>query len=166
MKWWDQMPWSSFSECWALSQLFHSPLSLSSRGFLVLFTFCHKGAVICISEVFDISPNKVISLQLKKMKLYAWSLLICAWARPPHESDACAVVLRQEQFCPKEDIWNCLEAFFGCHKWGRQSATSISWHILQCTGQPPPHPNKILTGPKLPQHRGWETLRREYNFVW
>ena len=30
MKWWDQMPWSSFSECWALSLLFHSPLSLSS----------------------------------------------------------------------------------------------------------------------------------------
>ena len=27
-EWWDQMPWSSFSECWALSQLFHSPLSL------------------------------------------------------------------------------------------------------------------------------------------
>ena len=26
MKWWDQMPWSSFSECWALSQLFHSSL--------------------------------------------------------------------------------------------------------------------------------------------
>ena len=22
MKWWDQMPWSSFSECWVLSQLF------------------------------------------------------------------------------------------------------------------------------------------------
>ena len=36
MKWWDRMPWSSFSECWALSQLFHSPLSLSSRGSLVL----------------------------------------------------------------------------------------------------------------------------------
>ena len=35
MKWWDQMPWSSFSECWALSQLFHSPFSLSSRGSLV-----------------------------------------------------------------------------------------------------------------------------------
>ena len=31
MKWRDRMPWSSFSECWALSQLFHSPLSLSSR---------------------------------------------------------------------------------------------------------------------------------------
>ena len=23
MKWWDWMPWSSFSECWVLSQLFH-----------------------------------------------------------------------------------------------------------------------------------------------
>ena len=32
MKWWDQIPWSSFSECWALSQLFHSPLSLPLRG--------------------------------------------------------------------------------------------------------------------------------------
>ena len=26
MKWWDQMPWSSFFECWVLSQLFHPPL--------------------------------------------------------------------------------------------------------------------------------------------
>ena len=35
-KWWDQMPWSSFFKWWALNQLFHSPLSLSSRGSLVL----------------------------------------------------------------------------------------------------------------------------------
>ena len=33
-KWWDQMPWSQFCECWVLSQLFHSPFSPSSRGFL------------------------------------------------------------------------------------------------------------------------------------
>ena len=26
----SRMPWSSFSECWALSQLFHSPLSLNT----------------------------------------------------------------------------------------------------------------------------------------
>ena len=32
MKWWDQMPWSSFFKCWVLGQVFHSPLSLSSRG--------------------------------------------------------------------------------------------------------------------------------------
>ena len=30
MKWWDQMPWSSYFECWALSQLF----SLSSFTFI------------------------------------------------------------------------------------------------------------------------------------
>ena len=35
MKWWDQMSWSSFSEYWVLSQLFHSSLSFSSRGSLV-----------------------------------------------------------------------------------------------------------------------------------
>ena len=39
----DPMPWSSFSECWALSQLFHSPLSLSSRGSLVLLHFLASG---------------------------------------------------------------------------------------------------------------------------
>jgi len=39
LPWWDWMSWSSFSECWALSQLFHSPLSLSSRGSLVLLHF-------------------------------------------------------------------------------------------------------------------------------
>ena len=43
-------------DCWVLSQLFYSPLSLSSRGFLFLFSFCHKGGVISISEVIDISP--------------------------------------------------------------------------------------------------------------
>jgi len=54
MKWWDRMPWSLFFECWVLSQLFHSPISLSSRGSSLL-TFCHKGDVICMCEVIDIS---------------------------------------------------------------------------------------------------------------
>ena len=39
MKWWDQMQWSKFSECWALRQLFHSPLSVSSRGSSILLRF-------------------------------------------------------------------------------------------------------------------------------
>ena len=39
MKWWDQMPWSSFTEGWVLSQLFHSLLSPSSRGSLVPLHF-------------------------------------------------------------------------------------------------------------------------------
>jgi len=60
MNWWDQMPWSSFSECWALSQLFHSPLALFQEAFEFLFTFCHKGGVICISEVIGILPAILI----------------------------------------------------------------------------------------------------------
>ena len=39
MEWWDPMAWPKFSECWALSQLFHFPLSLSSSGFLVPLHF-------------------------------------------------------------------------------------------------------------------------------
>ena len=40
MKWWDRMPWSSFSECWALSQLFHSPLSLGSFNYFLKNYLC------------------------------------------------------------------------------------------------------------------------------
>ena len=45
---------------WML-QLVHFPLSLSSRGSLVLLHFCHKGGVICISEGIDISPGNLSS---------------------------------------------------------------------------------------------------------
>ena len=38
MKWWDQMLWSLFFECWALGQLFHSPSS-SSRDSLAPLHF-------------------------------------------------------------------------------------------------------------------------------
>ena len=38
-EWWEWMPWSSFFKCWVLSQLFHSPLSRSSRGSLVSLRF-------------------------------------------------------------------------------------------------------------------------------
>ena len=55
------MPWSSFSECWALSQLFHSPLYFHQEAFQFLFTFCHKGGVIRISEVIDISSGNLDS---------------------------------------------------------------------------------------------------------
>ena len=58
MKWWDQMPWSSFSECWAnfFTLLFHF-----HQGAFFLFAFCHVGGVICISEVIDISPGNLDS---------------------------------------------------------------------------------------------------------
>ena len=43
------MPWSEFSECWALSQLFHSPLSLSSRGF---FSSSSLSAIRVVSSAY------------------------------------------------------------------------------------------------------------------
>ena len=33
MMWWDRMPWSSFFECWVLSQLFHSSFTFMKRHF-------------------------------------------------------------------------------------------------------------------------------------
>ena len=45
---------------WMLS--FKPAFSLSSFTFITcLFTFCHKGGVICISEVIDISPSNLDS---------------------------------------------------------------------------------------------------------
>ena len=65
------LPWSDGTGCHdlrflnvePLSQLFHSPLSLSSRGSLVLLCFLprRKGGVICISNVIDISPSNLDS---------------------------------------------------------------------------------------------------------
>ena len=56
--------WSDGTRChdlsfltWVPSQLFHSPLSLSSRGSLVLHFLPYKVGFICISEVIDISPS-------------------------------------------------------------------------------------------------------------
>ena len=55
-------PETMISFFWMLSlkQLFHSPLSPSSRGSLVPLSF-HKGGVTCISEVIDISPGNIDS---------------------------------------------------------------------------------------------------------
>ena len=36
---WDQMPWSSFLECWVLRQVFYSSVSPSSRSSLVPLHF-------------------------------------------------------------------------------------------------------------------------------
>ena len=46
---WDRMPWSQFSECWALSQLFHSAHSLSSRGSLGSSSL---SAIMVVSSAF------------------------------------------------------------------------------------------------------------------
>ena len=69
MKWWGQIPWSLFSECWALSQLFHSPLSLSLRGSLVLLHFM---------------PLRVVSSAYLRLLIFLPAVLIpaCASSSP------------------------------------------------------------------------------------
>ena len=58
MKWWDWMPWSSFSKCWVLSQLFTLLFHLHQEALwcVMLFMTHHKGGIICVSEVIDIFP--------------------------------------------------------------------------------------------------------------
>ena len=46
MKWWDWMPWSSFSECWVLSQHFHSSFTFIKR----LFSFSLLPAIKVVSS--------------------------------------------------------------------------------------------------------------------
>ena len=69
MKWWDQMLWSSFYECWVLSQFFHSPLSPSSTGFLVPLHFL---------------PKKVVSSAYLRLLIFLPAILIpaCASSNP------------------------------------------------------------------------------------
>ena len=64
MMWWNQMPWSSFSEWWVLSQPFHSPLSLSSRGYLVPL----------------LSAIRVVSSAYLRLVIYLLAILIPASA--------------------------------------------------------------------------------------
>ena len=63
------LPWSDgtrchdlhFFECRVLCQLFQSPLSLHQEALEFLFVFCHKGGIICISQVIDSSPGNLDS---------------------------------------------------------------------------------------------------------
>ena len=48
MKWWDWMPWSLFSECWVLSQVFYSPLF----HFYWLFSSSLLSAIWVVSCVY------------------------------------------------------------------------------------------------------------------
>ena len=50
----------SIFECWVLSQLFTLLLHFPQEDLQFLFTFCHKGGVICISEIIDIFPAILI----------------------------------------------------------------------------------------------------------
>ena len=58
MKWLDQMPWSSFSECWVLSQLFHSSLYTD----IYLYLLCVFSFHVCICVTGEISVSLVFNI--------------------------------------------------------------------------------------------------------
>ena len=74
MKWWDRMLWSQLLECWVLSQLFHTPLSLLSRGSLVPLHFLWLGWCIdldyCDTEWFPLEMNWDHSVILEIAPMY------------------------------------------------------------------------------------------------
>ena len=90
----------------AAVHVFHSPLSFSSKPFLFLFTFCHKGGVICISEVIDISHDNLYSsvcfFQLKVsiiVWIYLWAfyfvplIYISVFVPVPYCLDDCVFIV-------------------------------------------------------------------------
>ena len=65
MKWWDQMPWSQFFECWILNQLF----SLSSFTFIKRLFSCSL-----------LSAIRVVSSAYLKLLIFLLIILIQAYA--------------------------------------------------------------------------------------
>ena len=90
------MPWSLFSECLALSQLFHSPLSLSSRGYLVPLHFLVSSAylrlliflpAILIPACASSSPAfltmySACKLNKQRDNIQPWRTLFPIWKQP------------------------------------------------------------------------------------
>ena len=97
MKWWDQKPWSWFFECWVLSQLFHSPLSSSSRD----------------SSSSSLSAISVVSSTYLRLWLFLLAILIPACASPSPEFHMMHIALKLNKqgdnihpCCTPFPIWN------------------------------------------------------------
>ena len=76
MKWWEWMLWSSFFECWVLSQLFHS-LSLSSKASLVTLHFLPLGqCYLHIWGYWYFSQQPLNHLVLHPVQHFAWCTCI------------------------------------------------------------------------------------------
>ena len=79
MKGWGQMPWSSLSECWALSQLF-THLSLSLR----LFSSCSLSAIRVVSSAYLrlLIYLPAILIPASASCSPAFHMMICRWHHP------------------------------------------------------------------------------------
>ena len=78
MKWWDQMIWSSFSECWALSKLFHQPRQHIKKQ---RHYFADKGLS---SQSYSFSSSHVWMWELDYKESWApknWCFELWCWRR-------------------------------------------------------------------------------------
>ena len=77
MRWWDWMSWSSFFDGWVLSQLFHSHLSSSSIGSLILL--CSLSSISVGSSAYLrlllFLPAVLIRLELYPIWDFTWCIL-------------------------------------------------------------------------------------------
>ena len=99
MKWWGQMPLSQFSECWVLSQLFHSSLS---------FTFIKR-----FFSSSSLSPIRVVSSAYLRLLIFLLAILIpaCAFSSPAFLLMYSAYKLNKQgdniqPWCIPFPIWN------------------------------------------------------------
>ena len=97
MQWCDRMPWSSFFECWVLSQSFHFPLSPSSRGSLVPLYFLPSGwCHLHIWGYWYFSWQSWFKLVLRP----AWHFTWCTWHMLNKQGDSIQL------WCTSFLIWN------------------------------------------------------------
>ena len=132
-KWWDQKPWSSFSECWALSQLFHSPLYFHQKLF----------------SSSSLSAIRVVPSEYLRLLIFLPAILIpaCAWSSSAFlmMHSACKLNKQGDNIQPwytPFPIWNqsvvpcpaltvaSWDAYRVLRKQVRWSGIPISWRIF------------------------------------
>ena len=125
MKWWDQMPWSQFSEYWALSQLFHS-----------LWLFVKR-----LFSSPSLSAIRVVSSAYLRLLTFLLAILIpaCASSSPAFLMMYSAYKLNKQgnniqPWCPPFLIWNqsvvpcpVLTCFLTCIQIS-QEADQVVWY--------------------------------------
>ena len=93
VKWWDQMPWPQFFECWVLSQLFHSPSSPSSRGFLVIFSVTRISSAYSPStldlSLWFIQPSILHDVLCTEVKQAGWQYTALTYSFPNVKQVSC-----------------------------------------------------------------------------
>ena len=112
MKWWDKMPWSYFSECWVLSQLFHS------------FTFIKR-----LFSSSSLSAIRVMSSAYLRLLIFLLAIFIpaCATSSPAFPMIYSAYKLNKQgnniqPWCTPFPIWNRLVVLWPV-------LTVISWPV-------------------------------------